>query len=186
MHDKARNKLIAAARAGECLDPALAMRVRVIEYEIPGRDGDGELIALITTITDPTLASARETPGQAALAGLREVTEERLQELISGAVKTYDERVEAALAELRRIDPESPALMRDLNAELRELRDRRPILDEDVVNTLRSAARDLRIAMDEAIVNKLYDAGKNLRYLDEGVINRLESAVKSIRRLGDF
>jgi hypothetical protein len=62
LHDKARNKLIAAARAGEYLDPAQAMRVRVIEYEIPDRDGDGtrELIALITTITDPALASAEE------------------------------------------------------------------------------------------------------------------------------
>jgi transposase IS4-like protein/DDE family transposase len=62
LHDKARNRLIAAARAGEYLDPALAMRVRVIEYEIPDRDGDGsgELIALITTITDPALASAQE------------------------------------------------------------------------------------------------------------------------------
>jgi hypothetical protein len=62
VHDKARAKLIAAARAGEYLDPALAMRVRVIEYEIPGRNGDGngELIALITTITDPALASAQE------------------------------------------------------------------------------------------------------------------------------
>ena len=59
-HDKARNKLIAAARAGEHLDPAQAMRVRVIEYEIPDRDGDGELIALITTITDPAAASAAE------------------------------------------------------------------------------------------------------------------------------
>ena len=62
LHDKARNRLIATARAGEHLDPALAMRVRVIEYEIPDRDGDGsgELIALITTITDPALASAQE------------------------------------------------------------------------------------------------------------------------------
>ena len=62
LHDKARNTLIAAARAGEHLDPGQAMRVRVIEYEIPDRDGDGsgELIALITTITDPALASAAE------------------------------------------------------------------------------------------------------------------------------
>jgi hypothetical protein len=62
LHDRARNKLIAAARAGEHLDPAQAMRVRVIEYDIPGRDGDGsdELIALITTITDPAAASAQE------------------------------------------------------------------------------------------------------------------------------
>jgi hypothetical protein len=62
LHDKARNKLIAAARAGEYPGPADAMRVRVIEYEIPDRDGDGsgELIALITTITDPALAFAEE------------------------------------------------------------------------------------------------------------------------------
>jgi hypothetical protein len=60
LHDKARNKLIAAARAGEQLDEGQAMRVRVIEYEIPGRDSGGELIALITTITDPALASAEE------------------------------------------------------------------------------------------------------------------------------
>jgi Insertion element 4 transposase N-terminal len=62
VHDKARNKLIAAARAGEHLDPGQAVRVRVIEYEIPGRDGDGsgELIALLTTITDPAAASAQE------------------------------------------------------------------------------------------------------------------------------
>ena len=65
LHDKARNKLIAAARAGEHLDPAQAMRVRVIEYEIPDRDGDGsgELIALITTITDPAAAAAQELAG---------------------------------------------------------------------------------------------------------------------------
>jgi len=61
IHGKARNKLIAAARAGEHLDPGQAVRVRVIEYETPDRDGDGsgELIALITTITDPRQAPAR-------------------------------------------------------------------------------------------------------------------------------
>jgi Insertion element 4 transposase N-terminal len=61
LHDKARNKLIAAARSGENLDQSQAMRVRVIEYEVPDRDGDGgELIALVTTITDPALAAAQE------------------------------------------------------------------------------------------------------------------------------
>ncbi len=62
LHDKARNKLIASARAGEHLDPRQVMRVRVIEYEIPDRDGggSGDLIALITTITDPAAASASD------------------------------------------------------------------------------------------------------------------------------
>ena len=57
---KARQKLIEAARAGEDLDPDKARCVRVIEYEVPDREGDGkgELIALVTTITDPLEASA--------------------------------------------------------------------------------------------------------------------------------
>ncbi len=62
LRDKARDKLIASARAGGHLDRGQAVRVRVIEYEVPDRDGDGsgELIALITTITDPAQASAQE------------------------------------------------------------------------------------------------------------------------------
>ena len=57
---KARQALMTAARAGEDLDPAKARYVRVIEYEIPDRDGDGngEVIALITTITGMTAAPA--------------------------------------------------------------------------------------------------------------------------------
>jgi hypothetical protein len=57
---EARRALIDAARAGKELDEGTATVVRVIEYEVPDRDGDGtgELIALITTITDPAAASA--------------------------------------------------------------------------------------------------------------------------------
>jgi hypothetical protein len=57
---KARQALIDAARAGEDADQDEAALVRVIEYEIPDRDGDGkgELIALITTITGFTAAPA--------------------------------------------------------------------------------------------------------------------------------
>jgi hypothetical protein len=62
---KARDALIAAARAGEDLEDGQARRVRVIEYEVPDRDGDGkgELIALITTITDPRQAPAAGLAG---------------------------------------------------------------------------------------------------------------------------
>jgi Insertion element 4 transposase N-terminal/Transposase DDE domain len=57
---KARQQLIEAARAGQDLDQDKARYVRVIEYEVPDREGDGtgELIALITTITDPRQAQA--------------------------------------------------------------------------------------------------------------------------------
>ncbi len=56
----ARQQLIEAAGAGLDLHEDKARRVRVVEYEVPDRDGDGsgELIALITTIIDPAAAPA--------------------------------------------------------------------------------------------------------------------------------
>jgi hypothetical protein len=58
---KARQALIEAARAGRDLDPGQARLVRVVEYTVPDRDGDGkdELICLITTIDDPHTAPAQ-------------------------------------------------------------------------------------------------------------------------------
>ena len=52
---------MAAARAGDDLDPAKAVLVRVVEYTVPDRTGDGkdELIALITTIGDVAAAPAQ-------------------------------------------------------------------------------------------------------------------------------
>src|SRR6266571_940910 len=57
---KARQQLIDAARAGKDLGEDQARYVRVIEYEVPDRDGDGkgEVIALVTTITQMTAAPA--------------------------------------------------------------------------------------------------------------------------------
>lgn len=57
---KARTRLIEAARAGQDLTPAQARHVRVVEYQVLDRDGDGkgELIALVTTLTDPVAAPA--------------------------------------------------------------------------------------------------------------------------------
>lgn len=60
-----RARIIAAARAGAQLDPARAHLVRLVEYDVPDRDGNGtgELIALLTTITDPGDARADELAG---------------------------------------------------------------------------------------------------------------------------
>lgn len=65
----ARQKLIDAARAGEDLDPDRARYVRVVEYEVPDREGDGkdELIALVTTITE-----FRDAPAPGLAAGYQE------------------------------------------------------------------------------------------------------------------
>jgi hypothetical protein len=51
---KQREALIEAACRGDDLDPDRARPVRVVEYEVTDREGDGkdELTALVTTITD--------------------------------------------------------------------------------------------------------------------------------------
>jgi hypothetical protein len=55
-----RGLLTEAARRGEELDGDLARYVRVVEYEVPDRasDGEDELIALVTTVTDWRAAPA--------------------------------------------------------------------------------------------------------------------------------
>lgn len=80
---KARTRLIEAARAGQDLTPAQARHVRVVEYQVPDRDGDGkgELIALVTTLTDPVAAPA---------AALAEAYQQRWEhETGNNQLKTY-------------------------------------------------------------------------------------------------
>ncbi|SCL26301.1 IS4 family transposase [Micromonospora inyonensis] len=57
-----RDRVVAAARAGQDLAPELAYLVRVVEYDVPDRDGDGtgELIVLLTTVLEPAEAHADE------------------------------------------------------------------------------------------------------------------------------
>jgi hypothetical protein len=79
----ARQKLADAAKAGEELDPQKARYVRVVEYEVPDRAGDGkdELIALVTTITD-----LRHAPAPALAAAYHERWE---HETGNAQLKTY-------------------------------------------------------------------------------------------------
>lgn len=57
-----RDRIVEAARAGQELDPDEAHLVRVVEYDVPDRagDGTGELIVLLSTIVDPRAARADE------------------------------------------------------------------------------------------------------------------------------
>lgn len=57
-----REKIIEVARAGEQLDPEQAHLVRVVEYDVPDRagNGTGELIVLLSTMVDPADARADE------------------------------------------------------------------------------------------------------------------------------
>lgn len=60
-----REKIIEAARNGEALAPDTAVLVRVIEYDVPDRagNGHGELIVLLSTILDPEAARPDELAG---------------------------------------------------------------------------------------------------------------------------
>jgi hypothetical protein len=55
-----RQALLEAAGRGEDLEEDQGRYVRVAEYQVPDRDGAGEVIALVTTITDLREASAAE------------------------------------------------------------------------------------------------------------------------------
>lgn len=57
-----REQILAAARAGADLTDEPAHLVRVIEYDVPDREGNGsgELVVLLTTICDPAVARADE------------------------------------------------------------------------------------------------------------------------------
>jgi hypothetical protein len=62
LRDYHRQAFIEAIRAGETTHPAQAIVVRVVEYEVPDREGNGkhEIIRLITNILDPNDTPAIE------------------------------------------------------------------------------------------------------------------------------
>lgn len=53
-----RRRLVEQARAGSEVPADVARLVRVVEYTVPDRNPDGELIVMITTILDPADVSA--------------------------------------------------------------------------------------------------------------------------------
>jgi hypothetical protein len=57
-----RARVLATAERGQDIDPDDGHLVRVVEYDVPDRagDGTGELIVLLTTVTDPADARADE------------------------------------------------------------------------------------------------------------------------------
>jgi hypothetical protein len=58
-----RARLAAQAAAGDDIPADLARLVRVVEYTVPDRNPDGELIVVVTTITDPDTLPAMELAG---------------------------------------------------------------------------------------------------------------------------
>ena len=59
---RSRNELVRRARNGASTDPSQGHLARVVEYDIPDREGNGtgEIICVVTSILDPAEATAQE------------------------------------------------------------------------------------------------------------------------------
>jgi len=62
LRDSRRAAVVTNARNGADIDPDDASLVRVVEYDVPDRDGNGsgEIICVVTSILDPAEATAQE------------------------------------------------------------------------------------------------------------------------------
>jgi hypothetical protein len=90
-----RERIIHAAINGEDLDPEQAHLVRVIEYDVPDRDGNttGELIVLLTTITNPAHARADELAAAYHQRWEEETTNDQLKTHLRGPGKILRSRL---------------------------------------------------------------------------------------------
>jgi hypothetical protein len=104
--------------------------------------------------------SERESNGIDALNRYTGVSEEAIVGAIVEVMQERDDRVLATLERLEHSDLEAAALLRELSAEVRELRNGRHIVDPDVVSMLDSAARSLVGLPDHAAA--LQDAAKRV------------------------
>lgn len=125
----------------------------------------------------------RESPRRENFSGLRNLTEDKLQAMIEYAVSARDERIEQAIARLEALDVEAASLLRGAVAELNEFREKGPILSEELVTMLDSAAYKLNLS--EEIVASLENAANKLQ-LDHDVVAALERAANLLQGLPDM
>jgi chromosome segregation ATPase len=125
----------------------------------------------------------REQGGLENLRGLRDVTEDKLVEMISTAIQERDEDVRQTLARLEQTDEEAAELLRELRDELYSLRGGQSILDPDLVAMLSHAAHDLVGLEDHAA--RLSDAASRLQHL-EGSAGNLRDASSNLERLDNY
>lgn len=118
----------------------------------------------------------REEGARDTLAGLREISPAKLQELVSEAVTARDENLEDLARRLSGVDAESAASIR---AVLEELKRRRQALDPDTVSIFSKAVKELRgSGLDPDTVSK---AVKELRGLS-GTLDAFVAAARTSKR----
>ncbi|MCX4506624.1 HNH endonuclease [Streptomyces anulatus] len=133
--------------------------------DIRGRNSFGNLILLCTPhhklVDGPRSAEfpvetldswkeARESEGIDALAGLTDLTEDKLASMIQEAQYELFERLEPALDEFARTAPELAALLRSVTREISDPRIHGFGMPEDGIRMLSSASRDLTHLQDTA------------------------------------
>jgi hypothetical protein len=130
-----------------------------------------------------TWKRTRETPGQAALRGLRGLTEDRLQEMIGESFQSFRSEFSEVLGRLEQIDREAANLLRPLINELAEARFHARFPDADTANTLAEAARKLGHLQDTAGI--LAGAADDLLGLQD-TATVLTAAAKEFRTARQF
>ncbi|WP_123798412.1 hypothetical protein [Amycolatopsis keratiniphila] len=109
--------------------------------------------------------STRETKGSQALRGLRHLTEDRLQEMLSEAIQERDDEIKQTLKRLEKTDADAAALIRELREETQASRYGNPLFNSDSIELLHDAASRLGNLADAA--NSLRSASENLRNLED-------------------
>lgn len=124
----------------------------------------------------------RESDGVSALAGLGDLTEQRLGEMIGEAQTALVGRIEPALDEFAKSAPELASLLKVTLKELADPRVHGFGLSEDEITSLNRAASDLAHLQDTAFV--LAEAARNLSHLQDSA-SMLSDAAHDLSGLSD-
>lgn len=116
----------------------------------------------------------RERDGIQRLRGLRELTEERLNEIIRGAIESREAAVNSALTRLEQTDSDAADLMKELLDELRMTRNSGSAINVDAAEMLYRAASQLPQLHSSAellqhAVEKLGDLERGAALLQDAV-----------------
>ena len=146
--------------------------------------------------------SSRERGSSAALSTLSGITEDRLQELISGSMQEVTEELKAAISRVASVDPDTAMLLHDaaraINPDTVDIldfaaRSLATTITPDTADILDSAARSLATTVNGGNVERLYAAADILRQLSladiveqlYGLIPMLSRAVEDLRNAQD-
>jgi hypothetical protein len=128
--------------------------------------------------------SDRETGAMAQLRGLSELTEDRLQEMITYGMKETAKELHAAIARIEPTDPDTALLLREATRRL----------NADTVDMLQLASSSLAPTLDPDNVEMLFTAADMLRQADlsqatsqlSDLLDQIQATISELRGMQDF